>query len=101
MSHTVMASGEADKLASKRLPARDHDQIKLFLKPRMQPSIRCQLHHDKPTARRLVSEVVGVKTGSSTTVTSHDHCCNLPTLRYNSGSSYHGRHGGAHVPWTH
>lgn len=44
----------------------------------MQPSIRCQLHRDKPTVRRLVSEVVGVKTGSSTMVTRRAHCCNLP-----------------------
>lgn len=29
MSHMVMASGEADRLASERLPARDHDQLKL------------------------------------------------------------------------
>lgn len=29
-----------------------------------------------------------MKTGSSTTVTSRDRCCNLPTRCYNSGSTY-------------
>lgn len=33
-------------------------------------------------------EAEGVKTGSSTTVTSRDRCCSLPTRRYNSGSTY-------------